>query len=173
MKHPAAAYLMSGAILGASLLAGPAATAAPPTGPDPDFDYTTPAGSACPGFDLWLVGTDSGLHRKEFTNQSGDLVRVIGAGRSASLTFTNLDSGKSLVFKSRGSVQIWTLNEATGSDTVAYTGHNALILFDFEGTAEPTTTYWVGRSVYTFDGFGGFTLESSAGKRLDICAALE
>ncbi len=56
--------------------------------------------------------------------------------------------------------------------TTVMTGHNILILFPTDIFAGPSTTLYVGRVAFTVDANGVFTLGSTSGSSMDICAAL-
>jgi hypothetical protein len=155
--------------------AAPAAAAPPVTGPPVDnLDIVVPAGLACADFDLHVVGTGSKQIMKTFTDQDGNPVKVITAGKGFDLTFTNMSpGGESIAFPSNGSVSKTTIN-ADGSATVQATGHNVVIFFPTDVPAGPSTTLYKGRLVYTVDPYpnGVFTLQSSSGPTTDICALL-
>jgi hypothetical protein len=59
-----------------------------------------------------------------------------------------------------------------GSQTWMMMGHNVLILFPTDVPAGPSTTLYVGRIVFTVDISGVYTLQSTNGTSVDICAAL-
>jgi hypothetical protein len=150
-----------------------AASAAPPVStPVGDLHFERlPAGLACASFDLRVDGTGSKQKAKTFTDQDGNTVKVITAGKGYDLTFTNLDSGESIAFPSNGSVERKTTN-ADGTTTVQATGHNVVILFPTDVPAGPSTTLYTGRLVYTADASNNFTVVSSSGSTTDICALL-
>jgi hypothetical protein len=138
--------------------------------PPPEHDIELEAGQACE----FGVGIDfSGGNRivREFTDADGDVVRIIDAGKGFELTFTNLDTGESVVVPTGGSVTRTTVNE-DGTQTVTGTGHNVLILFPSDIPEGPSTTLYVGRVIWTVDGDGVFTLVSTSGRQVDLCAQL-
>ena len=109
---------------------------------------------------------------REFTDEDGNVVRLLSAGKGFDLTFTNLSTNETVELPSNGSVMRTTIN-ADGTSTVENTGHNVLILFPTDVPAGPSTTLYVGRLVYTVDTVTGvFTLESTSGPTTDICALL-
>ena len=131
-----------------------------------DFEFELlPAGTACAGFDLNLVGTADKRAIKKLDNGV-----LIEAGNGFDLTFTNLSNGNSITLLSNGSVARTTINGDVS--TVESTGHNVLILFDTDVPAGPSTTLYEGRLVYTVGADGVFTVVSSSGKTTDICALL-
>jgi hypothetical protein len=156
------------ALASAVAVATAAPAAAAPVG---DLHLDLPAGLACATFDLHVDGTGSKQKAKTFTDQDGNQVKVITAGKGYDLTFTNVASGESISFPSNGSVQRITFNE-DGTQTVQATGHNVVILFPTDVPAGPSTTLYTGRLVYTVDGAGNFTVQSTSGPTTDICALL-
>lgn len=146
-------------------MTGPAHAEAPPP-----FSVLFPAGTAC-AFDVLVAGSGGNRVDREFHDASGNLVRSISAGTGQALTFTNLDSGARYQTPSNGAVQHIQVNP-DGTQTFTTTGHNILILFPTDDPAGPSTTLYVGRVVFTVDGFGNFTLRSTAGSSVDVCAAL-
>ena len=166
------APMATAAVLAAALLSAPGASAAPPSGPPKDLIVDLPAGEGC-SFPLSVRGTDSKRHTKEFFDENGLKVRIIEAGKGYNLTYTNVSTGKSISFKGNGSVTRTSINNDTGVSTVTATGHNGLILFPSDFPAGPTTVQYVGRIVYTVDATGVFTLQSSSGTKVDVCAALK
>jgi hypothetical protein len=155
----------------AALLAALTLTAAQPA--SADSVLTLPAGTACQDFDLQLVSTGGNLHTKNFTDKNNNVVRILTAGKGVLLTYTNLDSGKSVTIRTDGSVESKRFNP-DGTQTVTATGHNGLILFPTDVPAGPTTTQYIGRIVYTIGTSPGFvfTLLSTSGSARDICAEL-
>ena len=85
--------------------------------------------------------------------------------------FTNLGTGDTLSLKANGSVEKIALHP-DGTQTWMTMGHNVLILFPSDVPAGPSTTLYMGRVVFTVDTSGVFTLRSTSGKSMDICAAL-
>ncbi|WP_427005951.1 hypothetical protein [Pseudarthrobacter sp. H2] len=171
MKQSTTARLSAAAILAAAFCSAPAANAAPSGPPDP-LVVDLEAGTGC-SFALSVRGVDSNRHTKNFLDANGKIVRTIDAGKGFTLTFTNAENGKSITFKGNGSVTHTTIDNATGISTVTATGHNGLVLFPTDIPAGPTTTVYTGRIVYTVDAAGVFTLKSTSGTKVDVCAALK
>jgi hypothetical protein len=161
----------------AALLVTVALTAAPPA-VAADGPLILPAGTGC-AFNLGISASGGKLHTKEFYDTSGNLVRIITAGKGVDLTYTNYGTdpdnpvaGESVTIKTAGSVSKTVVND-DGTQTVTATGHNGLVLFPSDVPAGPTTTQYVGRLVYNVDPKTGvFTLISSSGQQRDICAEL-
>jgi hypothetical protein len=144
------------------------ATAAPASAAE--LDLLLPAGTAC-SFELHIEGTGDKRIMREFTDQNGNLVRTLAAGKGFDLTFTNTSTDESISFSSNGSVERTTIN-ADGSSTVQTTGHNVVIFFPTDVPAGPSTTLYEGRLVYTVSPDLVFTFVSSRGPTTDICALL-
>jgi hypothetical protein len=153
----------------AALGSGPSAIAAGPVSL-PDFVLDLPAGVAC-AFQLIVESRNSTLVVKEFRDANDNLVRLIQAGRGATLTFTNASTGAQFVADTPGSVTRVSFNP-DGTQTWVTTGHNVLILFPTDVPPGPSTTLTVGQVVFTVDAEGVFTLRKTAGKTTDICAEL-
>lgn len=137
-----------------------------------------PVGQGCPGFNLGLSSTGGNLHKKDFVDANGNIVRNITAGKGVLLTYTNYGTrknkpvaGKSVTIRTDGSVT-QTVTNPDGTQTVTATGHNGLIMFPSDVPAGPTTTQYIGQIVYTIDAKGVFTLISTSGQARDICAEL-
>lgn len=129
-----------------------------------------PPGVGCEfGLNIYVTGSTQ-VH-KEFTDKNGNIVRILDAGKGSKLTFENTSTGATVSLRPNGSVTHTTVNP-DGSTTVMSTGHNVLILFPSDIPAGPSTTLYVGRVVYTVDTSFVFTLQSSSGKKIDICARL-
>ena len=129
-----------------------------------------PAGVACT-FPLDVDGVDN---RKvhEFTDANGNDVQLI-TGLAGPKTFTNTDTGVSLAGAARGAV--WKLVTTPDGRTTTFTatGHFVLMLFPGDVPAGLSTTYYVGRVVFTIDNLTGvFTLQETGGRATDLCAAL-
>lgn len=172
MKRLLAVRLASILALGAVCLAAPPASAAPPEPPG-DILFDLPEGLACPDFALRAEGVNSNATFKEFTDEDGNTVRIITAGRGYTVTYTNLETSESLTYKSNGFATIATLDPGTGLVTVRSTGHFGLIMFPTDVPAGPSTTQYVGTVVYTMDPNGVFTILSTSGTEVDVCAALQ
>jgi hypothetical protein len=65
-----------------------------------------------------------------------------------------------------------TVINADGSQTVALSGHNVLILFPTDVAAGPSTTLYVSHVVFTVNVNGVFTLVSTSGTATNICATV-
>lgn len=156
----ASALILAGALF---------ATAQPAEADDP---IVLDPGLGCPGFSLQLQGTGGNLQTKDFYDKNGNKVRTITAGKGVLLTYTNLDNKESITFDTSGSVTKTTYNP-NGTYTVRASGHNGLVLFPTDVPAGPTTTQYIGTIVYTVDPTTGvFTLVSTSGQAVDVCAAL-
>ena len=148
--------------------------AAPPrnTQPPDALDITLEAGIACPDFDVRIQSEGPAAQvNKEFFDQSGNVVRMLSAGRGWDLTFTNVQTGALLAVKGNGSVSHTSVG-ADGVMTVSSTGHNGLIMFSTDIPPGPTSTLYSGRIVYTIDANFITTLKQTSGKSTDICAVL-
>jgi hypothetical protein len=147
-------------------------SAVPSTAVAADFVMDFPAGLACESFDLRIEGnTNSKQVYKEFYDKNGNPVRILSAGKGSSLLFTNLATNATLALAANGSVTQIVPN-GDGSQTWMMMGHNVLILFPTDVPAGPSTTLYVGRIVFTVDISGVYTLQSTNGTSVDICAAL-
>lgn len=185
MKSITKRTLVPMALLGAVLFTG-----TPPASAVEEPDVILPAGLGCPGFNLGISSTGSDPLVREFTDENGEVVRTISVGNDVVLTYTNYGTtplgdpenppiaGESITFKTAGSVTR-TVNNPDGTQTVTGTGHNGLILFPSDVPAGPTATQYVGRIVYTIETIviddeevEVFTLVSTSGRAVDICAAL-
>jgi hypothetical protein len=142
----------------------------PATAAAPDFTLVFPAGTAC-NFDLQIEGSGGNRQIKTFTDENGDVVRILDAGTGSALRFTNLETGETVSTKSNGAVSEITFNP-DGSSTQKLTGHNLLILFPTDSPPGPSTTLIVGSVVFTVDSNGVFTVQDVSGTTTDICAAL-
>lgn len=135
-------------------------------------DQTTvlPADLGCT-FELQIKSTGGNLQTKEFYDRNDELVRIISAGKGVLLTYTNTENGKSISFNTSGSVSNTTVNQ-DGTSTVRASGHNGLIFFPSDVPAGPSTTQYTGTVVYNIDTNGTWTLVSTSGPAVDVCAAL-
>jgi len=150
---------------------GPSTAASAPPALN-SYSIDLPAGTAC-AFEL-SIEILSAEHRvfREFKDRNGNVVRSLQAGAGDTLVFTNVSTSRALApLKTGGSVIRTTINP-DGSQTVALTGHNVLILFPTDVPAGPSTTLYLGRVVYTADTNGVFTLQSVSGSSTNICALL-
>ncbi len=158
-------------IIGASLLALTFTSGNPVNAAD-SYEFTLPAGLACEGFDLTINVTASD-HQvfKEWTDDDGNVVRMLSAGKGSDLVFLNETTEATLSLKANGSVAKTTYNP-DGTISGALMGHVVLILFPTDIPAGPSTTLNVGRILYTIGTDGVWTLQEMTGKATDICAAL-
>jgi len=108
---------------------------------------------------------------REWDDADGNPMKTLAAGTGGSLTFTNVASGATFSTPSNGSV-ISTRYLSDGSQVVTMTGHTILIMFPTDVPAGPSTTLYIGRVVFTVDPALVATIVSTAGRRVDICAAL-
>lgn len=155
-------------------IGGPAVAAQPDKSKPGDINYFVPAGEAC-DFPLQIVGTDANANVLAFRDKSGDVVRVITAGRGFTLTYSRLDKKGNVVdsftLQPTGSVSRIDI-APDGTQTVVGTGTNGLVMFSTDVPPSSAVQYQ-GRIVFTIDPTTGvFTLVSSSGKQLDICEAL-
>jgi hypothetical protein len=153
-----------------ALTHGQLASAAPPdVVHDVEDAYTIDLdpGVGCE-FSLRLHASDGKVRVVTFEDENGDPVRTIEVRTGVVLTYTNVDTGKSIRFKTSGSVKSTVFGEV---NTVTLTGHNGLILFPSDVPAGPTTTQYTGKIVYT-DAAGTFTLVSTSNEGTDVCAAV-
>lgn len=128
--------------------------------------YDLPAGEACTDFPVRLVIGDDG---KRTTR--GNLT----TGRAESAVVINLETGESVTVPSRGARTLITTN-ADGTTTYQFNGNLLLVLFSTDvggaGLEPSSTTLIAGRTVFTVDKEGVFTVESVTGKTTDICEVL-
>jgi len=131
-------------------------------------------GVACSDFALTLKITTSDHYVvKQWTDESGALVRMLTAGKGVDLEFVNEETAATFKIKGNGSVSHTTYNP-DGSSTVSTEGHNVIIFYptDLPAGVGPSTKQYVGRVLYTVDEYGTFMLQEVKGKTTDICAAL-
>ncbi len=147
------------------------ALAAPAAAAPEDYDLFLPAGLGCEGFGLGIDISGGNRIIKEFTDENGNVVRILETGRGSDLTFTNDTTGASLALRSNGSVSDTTFN-SDGTRTVSNMGHNVVILFPTDVPAGPSTKLYVGRLVYTADSANNFVVQSFSGSTTDICERL-
>ncbi|WP_369044923.1 hypothetical protein [Sinomonas sp. P10A9] len=170
-RHVSLAPIVASIFLAAgALLAAPASDAAPPTPVASTEYFDLPAGTGC-AFHLQISGTDPKTHTQTFYEGTGHPVRTVTAGDGYTITYTNVDNGKSLTVASTGSVQTF-VPHPDGTATLTLTGFNGLIMFPTDTPAGPSTTQYEGRVVAFIDAKGSGTLLSVSGKSSDICAAL-
>lgn len=162
---PSRSLILSGALLATLGVTAPSIAVA-----DPEV-FDLPAGIACPDFDLRLeITLNPDRPSKTFFDKNGDPVRLFTGGVGHEVTLINLNTGARLELKPNGAVESVVLKGST--QTWSVKGHTVLIFFPTDVPAGPSTTLYVGRVVYTVDENGVFTLQSTSGKAMDICAAL-
>jgi hypothetical protein len=143
-----------------------------------DVSFILPAGTGCE-FNLGVSWTGGNLHTKEFTDENGNTVRLLTAGKGVLLTYTNYGmkpkkpvEGESITIRTDGSVTEIVVNP-DGTLTYTATGHNGLVMYPSDVPAGPSTTHYIGKIVFTVDPVTGvFTLVSTSGSELDVCAEL-
>ena len=158
--------------LAAAALVAPAQTALA------DTFFILPAGIGC-DFNLGFKSSGGNLHTKEFTDENGDVVRILTSGKGVLLTYTNYGTkpkkpvaGESITIRTDGSVAETVVNP-DGTLTVTATGHNGLIMFPTDVPSGPSTVHYIGKIVYNIDPETGvFTLVSTSGQEIDVCAEL-
>lgn len=162
------------AALAAAALVAPAAPALAA-----DVSFILPAGTGC-DFRLGVSWTGGKLQTKEFVDEDGDTVRLLVSGKGTVITYTNYgykpgrhpEAVDSITIRTDGSVTE-TVTNPDGTQTVTATGHNGLILFPSDEPSGPTTTHYIGKVVYNVDPATGiFTLVSTSGQAIDVCAEL-
>jgi hypothetical protein len=136
-----------------------------------DYDIFLPAGVGCEGFGLGIDVSGGNRIIREFTDNEGNVVRILETGKGSDLTFTNDATGSSIVLRSNGSVSDTTFN-SDGTRTVVNLGHNVVIFFPSDVPAGPSTKQYVGRLVYTVDSAETFELQGFSGGTTDICERL-
>jgi hypothetical protein len=165
---------MHGRVRKLIVAAGAAAllTVGPMAGTVAAHDAEFPAGVAC-AFPLAIDfdGAGPGEAWHEWYDADGNLIRTLGAGTGWALTYSNMDSGASLSTKSNGSVMD-TWYAPDGTQMVSMKGHTIVIMFPTDDPAGPSTTLYIGRVVLTMSPTGLTTILSTAGRAIDICAAL-
>lgn len=129
-----------------------------------------PAGQGC-AFPLGLDGGAFPPERRVFIDRDGNKITIL-AGKSGSTTWTNLKTGKTLTFKSRGTALRVTETSPT-SQILEFSGHAALVLFPTDIPAGPSTTQMSGRLVLRYNPTNGDTeVLKQEGQQTDVCAAL-
>jgi hypothetical protein len=143
-------------------VAQPATAQVPPTEPQP-------AGTAC-SFPLLIELTGGNLQQRSLTTARDGTVRTVTAGSTGTLTLTNVSTGESISFPSRGVGQRSVTSN--GITTISTGGQLFLALFPSDVPPGPSSTLYTGRVVYTVDAEGVFTLQKTAGRQVDVCAEL-
>jgi hypothetical protein len=128
-----------------------------------------PAGLGCT-FPLRIDGGAFPPERTTFTDPNGNPITVL-AGKSGAVTYTNLDTNKSLTFQSRGTAL--RITELDGTQLLEFSGNVGIILFPSDVPAGPSTTQINGRLVLSFNPATGFTVVlKQEGNQIDVCARL-
>jgi hypothetical protein len=180
MKSIAVRRFTLATFLAIALIALPqTANAAPTAG---GFTYTVtaaptefdsgvlPKGQACPGFDLHVVGTD-GQAQILTISRAGETVREIEGGMGWNLTYTNVQTGKSVFFPSDYYLRD-TVTHKNGMRTVTNVGSFAIIMFPTDVPAGPSTTQYKGLVVYSATPTNDFTILRTKAASTDVCAML-
>ena len=153
----------------ASALALGLSIAAPVAAAEPAYVFDP--GVACT-FGLGIDGGALGPRNyREFTDDEGNVLWTLLAGRGGSTTFTNMETGATLSMPATGSVAR-VANHPDGSGTMYLTGGWVLIMFPTDVPPGPSTTVYIGRVVADFAADGVTTLQSVSGTATDVCAAL-
>jgi hypothetical protein len=134
-----------------------------------EHDVVLPAGVGC-DFALALDNIEGPPLRREFTDRNGNTVRLF-AGKSGAVIYTNLETGESVSFQSRGT-RLRETTDATGTLLLEYSGHVGLVLFPTDVPAGPSTTQISGSLVVTVESSGVTTVQKVQGQQIDICARL-
>jgi hypothetical protein len=104
-----------------------------------------------------------------FTDRAGNPVKQIGVFPGNTLTFTNLDTGRSTTLVATGSFHVRA--QPDGSLTVMVTGHGPFLTNPVTG--EPGIWYLSGgRVVATFDAEGNMTSVHATGNLVNLCTQL-
>ena len=141
--------------------------AAQPAFATPEVTYET-----CPDFAIGVTASNGKVHVKEFFDETGEIVvRSITVATGVVLTYSNAETGKSVSYKTSGSVSR-IVNNPDGSQTVTATGHNGILLFKDFDVDGPSTTQYTGKVVYTVSPIGVFDVVSHSGRAINVCAAL-
>lgn len=159
------AALVALVALGLTAVAAPA-QAKPPLVPQKPDSYTLAAGQGC-DFTLKVTGTGA----RTVTKVKGNVTIVSGIGHRT--TVKNADTGKAKTFPA-GLITTTTVTRPDGSQHVTALGPNLLSLFPTDVPPGPSTTLYLGRVTYTIGPAPDlvWTLRSSAGPSLDVCALL-
>ena len=132
-----------------------------------------PAGQGCADFGIRLEIGETNRNTREFTDKSGNLIRLLETGRSESVVFTNLsDETKTFTVRSRGTATKSTPIPGTNDFTREVSGHFVLVLFPEDNPTGPSSTLFAGRVVFIDAADGPDTLVEAKGKQTDICAQL-
>jgi hypothetical protein len=89
------------------------------------------------------------------------------------LRFTNTATDAMISLRLNGSVAHTSDYQPDGSYSLKVTGHRLVILFPTDSPPGRSTTLHTGRAIYTVAPGDVYTLQSSCGKQLDVCAAID
>jgi len=147
--------------------------AQPASAQTPEHDVVLPAGQGCPTFSLALDNIEGPPVRKSTTTTNGTEVILLASGKSGAIVYTNVATGESVAFPSRGTL----LKETPTSDPSVviqeFSGNVGLVLFPTDQPAGPSTVQLNGRLVTVFNkATGATTVKKLVGHKTDICAEL-
>jgi hypothetical protein len=133
-----------------------------------------PKGQGCPTFTLRLDNTDFPPVRKSIDDAAGEpVVILLASGKSGAITYTNVETGKSVAFPSRGTLLKETPTATPNVVIQEFSGNVGLVLFPTDKPAGPSTIQLNGRLVAEFNKVTGATvLQKLVGHQIDICAQL-
>lgn len=130
-------------------------------------EFVLPASESCTDFDLTITYNEGNIRVINFDN--GNIYQV-GTGRF--ITWSNEKNGKSYTVNTSGSVNRYVLNPDGKTYTLTLTGHNGFVYFSTDETG-PGAYQYTGRVVLQIDSKNNVTsVDSTAGKAVDICARL-
>ena len=126
----------------------------------------------CEDFDITVSGTNGNQTTKVIREKNG-FIRTVTGGDGFVLTFTNVETGKSITVPTNGSVThiLAPKPPASGTTTFTLTGQNVFIFFPSD-TGGARTILYTGRAVITNDSEGKSTFRSATGKQRNLCDAL-
>lgn len=154
--------LAPAAMLAALVLAGaqPASAA--------DFPTSDPL-PGCPDFDITVSGTKGNQTVKVIREKNG-FIRTVTGGDGFILTFTNVETGKTVTVSTEGSVTHTTVHP-NKTTTFTLTGQNVFIFFPTD-TGGARTILYTGNAVITNDAKGKSTFQEASGQQTNLCDAL-
>ncbi len=167
-RLPSRAGAVCATALTCTVLAATPAAAAPTV-----FELDAPL--AC-DFDVVLtINEDDKRNTRELVDRNGNDVTLV-TGRAESVVLTAPETGASVAIPSRGARTRTTFDAVTEVTTVEHTGNLVLILFDTDlggdGLTPTSSTLIAGRTVFTIDSAGVFTVQSVSGRTTDLCEVL-
>jgi hypothetical protein len=115
--------------------------------------------------------------RRTVTDQNGNPVQLLLAGKNGGVTYTNTQNQKSVSFPARGTALKIT-NRPDGTQRLEFSGNVGIILFPTDVPAGPSTTQISGRLVLEnsapdpVTGLVVTTVQQQVGKQTDVCAQL-